>query len=141
MGARSIGGRWNPPQSFSTLYLALERETAIREFLRLVERTGRSPIDFLPRTFYRYEVHLQGLLDLSTDEALDVFGLNLEGLAATDLAHCQAIGEAAQYAGREGIMAPSATGAGKIIAVFWDRLQPGSYVRDADHEEWKVEAS
>ncbi|MGH2824591.1 MAG: RES domain-containing protein, partial [Thermoleophilaceae bacterium] len=29
-GARSLGGRWNPRESFATLYLALERETVVR---------------------------------------------------------------------------------------------------------------
>lgn len=50
-GARSLGGRWNPPESFATLYLALERETVVRDFLRLARRMGRAPEDFLPRRF------------------------------------------------------------------------------------------
>jgi hypothetical protein len=32
IGARTHGGRWNPPDSFSTLYLALERKTTVLEF-------------------------------------------------------------------------------------------------------------
>jgi hypothetical protein len=35
-GARSAGGRWNPPESFATLYLAVDRETAVAEFTRRV---------------------------------------------------------------------------------------------------------
>jgi len=64
MGARIHGGRWNPPESFSTLYLALDRETTVREFYRLAERQGRDPEDFLPRRLYRYGIALAALLDL-----------------------------------------------------------------------------
>ncbi len=37
-GARIRGGRWNPPDSFSVLYLALERQTAAAERTRLAQR-------------------------------------------------------------------------------------------------------
>lgn len=47
VGAQIHGGRWNPPDSFPSLYLA--RETTVREFYRLAERQGRDPEDFLPR--------------------------------------------------------------------------------------------
>lgn len=135
-GARTQGGRWNPPQSFSTLYLAIERETATNEFLRMAERAGRSPADFLPRRLYRYEAKLHALLDLTEPAALEAVELRQEDLRADDLRRCQAVGEAAQYAGREGIMAPSAAGDGTVLALFWDRLQPGSYVREVGYERW-----
>jgi RES domain-containing protein len=48
-GARSQGGRWNPPESFATLYLGLDRDTVVNEFFRLVRRSNRAPQDFLPR--------------------------------------------------------------------------------------------
>lgn len=41
VGARTQGGRWNPPQSFATLYLGAERETVVAEFARVVARSGR----------------------------------------------------------------------------------------------------
>ena len=52
IGARTQGGRWNPPQSFATLYLGAERETVIAEFGRIVMRSGRAANEFLPRRFY-----------------------------------------------------------------------------------------
>lgn len=48
-GASSLGGRSNPPESFATLYLALDRETVVREFFRLAHRMGGAPDDFVPR--------------------------------------------------------------------------------------------
>jgi RES domain-containing protein len=137
-GARSQGGRWNPPQSFATLYLAVERETATAEFRRMAARAGRRPEDFLPRRLYRYEVALTALLDLRDAGAREALGLEEDLLASDDPGACQAIGEAAQYIGREGIIAPSATSRGTVLAVYFDRLQADSYVRDIDYEVWEA---
>jgi RES domain-containing protein len=139
VGARTHGGRWNPPDSFSTLYLALERDTTVREFYRLVERQGRTPEDFLPGRMYRYDVGLAAVLDLR--EAATRAGLQLSDsdLRAIDAAKCQQLGECAHYLGLEGILAPSATGRGNVLAVFFDRLQADSQIRDLDHEAWTAE--
>ncbi|MGH2742674.1 MAG: RES family NAD+ phosphorylase [Thermoleophilaceae bacterium] len=136
-GARSLGGRWNPRESFATLYLALERETVVREFFRLARRMGLAPEDFLPRRFYRYSFELSGLLDLREAEARAAVGLSERSIASDDLGPCQAVGEAAHYLGREGVVAPSATGAGTVLAVFFDRLTAGSFVHDLDYETWE----
>jgi RES domain-containing protein len=136
-GARTQGGRWNPPQSFATLYLALDRETVIAEFLRMAKRSGRAPQDFLPRSLYRYQVELRALVDLRGADAREALELTDSALVSEDLSRCQAVGEAAQYLGREGILAPSAARAGTVLAVFIDRLQPGSVIRDIDYETWE----
>lgn len=140
-GARSLGGRWNPPESFATLYLALERETVVREFFRLAHRMGRAPDDFLPRSFYRYSFELSGLLDLREAEARATVGLTEASIASDDLGPCQAVGEAAHYLGREGVIAPSATGAGTVLAIYFDRLTAGSFVHDLDFETWESPTS
>ncbi len=134
-GARSLGGRWNPPQSFATLYLG-DRKTAVEaEFRRMARRQGLDPSSFLPRRLYRLEVDLQAVVDLTGAQVLPDaladadFGLD-------DLTVTQAIGEAAQYLGREGILVPSAAGDGKVLAVFIDRLLPESRVDDIDFEIW-----
>jgi RES domain-containing protein len=136
-GARSLGGRWNPRESFATLYLALERETVVREFLRLAQRMGRAPDDFLPRRFYRYSFELSGLLDLREAGARAAVGLTDAQISGDDLGPCQAVGEAAHYLGREGVIAPSATGSGTVLAVFFDRLTAGSFVRELEYERWQ----
>jgi len=135
-GARVHGGRWNPPDSFATLYLALEKDTAIAEFRRLAARQLRSVDDFLRRRVYRYEVSLAGVLDLRVQTARAVVELSDAELAADDAVVCRRIGEAAQYLGLEAVIAPSATGSGTVLAVFFDRLRADSYVRDLDYETW-----
>ena len=137
-GARSQGGRWNPPQSFATLYLAVERETVEAEFARMAARQGLPLTAFLPRRMYRYEVKLSAVVDLRQPSARQALDLSDDQLSADDLRACQAIGEAAQYLGREAILAPSATGAGTVLAIFFDRLQPGSVVRDIDFVRWET---
>jgi RES domain-containing protein len=135
-GARAHGGRWNPPESFSTLYLALERETTVREFYRLAKRQGRVPEDFLPRRMYRYDVALAAVLDLGDASTRTAVHLSGSELSADDAGKCQQIGEAAHYLGLEGILAPSATGEGTVLAVFFDRRHADSQVRDLDYEPW-----
>lgn len=134
-GARSVGGRWNPPQSFSTLYLAEGRDTVEAEFRRMAERQGLDPAQFLPRRVYRLEAELQAVVDLAQPASLTPALAELD-LSSEDLDATQAVGEAAQYLGREAIRAPSATGTGFVVAVFIDRLLPESRVEAEDFEEW-----
>lgn len=134
-GARSLGGRWNPRQSFAALYLAAEKATVEAEFRRMANRQGRNPRQFLPRRIYRIEVELQSVVDLTQPELLPETLRDVD-LSSDDLAVTQAIGEAAQYLGREAILAPSAAGEGEVLAVFIDRLLPDSRVDDVDFETW-----
>lgn len=136
MGARINGGRWNPPESFSTLYLAETVETVIREFYRLARRQGLHPRDFLPRDLYTFEVELEAVLDLRPDEARAHVGLTLAELRGDDARACQAIGEAAHYLGLDGIAAPSAAGEGVVLAVFLDRLRPSSRLEPTTQIRW-----
>ncbi len=134
-GARSQGGRWNPPQSFATLYLADRKSTVEAEFRRMAHRQGLDPGQFLPRRIYRLGVELQAVVDLTRSASLPPALAHLD-LASDDLTATQAIGEAAQYLGREAILAPSAAGEGNVLAVFIDRLLPESRVDDVEFEAW-----
>jgi RES domain-containing protein len=134
-GARSQGGRWNPPESFATLYLALTKDTAVEEFRRMARRSGRDPDEFLPRRLYRLRLELQAVVDL-TDESSLPEPLKLLDLGSDDLSTTQAIGEAGQYLGWEGIRAPSAACEGDVLAVFMDRLEPDSLIEPVDFETW-----
>jgi RES domain-containing protein len=137
-GARIQGGRWNPPDSFPVLYLALPKESAIAEFYRRAEREGLPPGDLLPRHLYRYQVQLQAALDLTDATTSEAVGFS-EGLVRSDdPILSQAIGDAAHYAGFEGLLAPSATGVGETLAVFPARLQAGSIVDPVDYESWET---
>ena len=134
-GARSQGGRWNPPQSFATLYLADRKATIEGEFRRMARRQGLDPGQFLPRRIYRIEVELQAVIDLTQTTSLPDALSDLE-FSSDDLTATQAIGEAGQYLGREAILAPSAAGEGNVLAVFIDRLLPESRVDYVDFEVW-----
>jgi RES domain-containing protein len=127
-GARINGGRWNPRDSFSVLYLGLTRATVDAEFERMARRMGRSTEDFLPRRFVAYTLRLASVLDLRPDSALADVGLSMADLASDDLVKCQQVGEAAHYLGLEGILAPSATSRGVVLAVFPDRLGGSSSI-------------
>lgn len=140
-GARVHGGRWNPPDSFATLYLALDKSAAVAEFHRLAARQLRDPTDFLPRRICRYDVTLSAVLDLREDGKQRQLGLSDAELLASDALACRGIGEAAQHLGLEGILAPSATGTGTVLAVFYDRLRAESHVRDLDYETWTTPPS
>lgn len=134
-GARSLGGRWNPPQSFATLYLADRKSTVEAEFRRMASRQGLDPSQFLPRRIYRLAVELQAVIDLTDHESLPQ-GLADLDFGSDDISETQGVGEAAQYLGREAILAPSAAGEGNVLAVFIDRLLPESRVVDVDFEVW-----
>lgn len=136
-GARTVGGRWNPPNSFATLYLGLSLEVVEAEFHRLAERSGRDPEEFLPRHLLRYEIRLESLLDLTDAAARKELGLSDAQLRSADARACQEIGEAAHHLGREGVLAPSATDAGQVLAVFVERLLPASRMDLASTTEWK----
>jgi RES domain-containing protein len=125
-GARIQGGRWNPPESFPTLYLAESQDVMVAEFRRLAVRTGRSPADFLPRELYRIDIALGVLVDLTDPAAVTAVGLSPESMRSDDLGACQAVGLAAHYLGLEGVHAASAAGEGRVIAVFTDRVRPSS---------------
>ena len=124
-GARIHGGRWNPPDSFPTLYTALTRETMLDELERAARRQGLTVADLLPRIEVRYGVGLQRVLDLRDPEALASVGLKPGDIAADDWTACQAVGEAAHHAGFEGILAPSAA-EGDVLVVFLDQVARGS---------------
>ena len=44
-GARAMGGRWNPPQSFPVLYTSPSLDVVVAEIRRKAQRAG-----FAPRT-------------------------------------------------------------------------------------------
>lgn len=135
-GSRIRGGRWNPPESFPTLYLALDQATVKAEFLRHAERQGMVPTNLLPRKLVICRVELSAALDLRDRLPWPELGLADDDVASDDMSVCQRIGDAAHYASFEALLAPSATGAGDIVAVFTDRMRAGSKVEPVDMREW-----
>ncbi len=134
-GARIRGGRWNPPESYPVLYLALSAETAAAELYRLAARQATPPENLLPRHLWRYRVRLGQVLDLT--RGLERVGLAQADLVAKDMRRCQAVGEAAHDLGFEALRAPSAAGVAEVLAVSFDRLRPGSLVEPLGFETWE----
>ncbi len=136
-GARIQGGRWNPPNSFATLYLGLDLETVAAEFQRAARRQGLSPEQFLPRELHRFDLRLSAVLDLRNKEARDAIGLSDDELKADDPRRCQEVGEAAHSLGLEGVLALSAAGSGTVAAVFLEQLRPGAVLEVIETTLWR----
>jgi hypothetical protein len=85
---------------------------------------------------HRYEVTLAAALDLRPAAARESLRLTDEALRALDAGRCREIGAAARYLSFEGIIAPSATGTGTVLAVFFESLRAESNVVSVEDEEW-----
>ena len=75
-------------------------------------------------------------MDLRRPEARSELDLSDTEILGDDPAACQAVGEAAETLGREGIIAPSATGLGVVLTVFFDRLGSDSEITTRGYETW-----
>lgn len=135
-GARINGARWNPPNSFATLYLGLSRTTVVAEFNRLATKFGLPTSAFLPRVLYGYDVVITDALDLRVAGARAALGLDDSALSADPPSLCQQIGEASVTSGREAILAPSATGLGEALALYIGQLGPGTRLSYEELERW-----
>lgn len=49
----------------------------------------------------------------------------------------QSVGEAAHYLRLEAILAPSAAGTGIVVAVYLEKLRPGSALEPTSSEMWE----
>jgi RES domain-containing protein len=123
-GAASIGGRWNP-RGISTIYLAYPEAACVAEFRRMAEGQAGGVRSFLPRDLHTIEVTDLRVLDLTVAAARRALAIELTDIEDSDRARCQEVGEAAAYIGLQGVVAPSATRAGVVIAVFERNIRQG----------------
>jgi RES domain-containing protein len=135
-GAREAGARRNPPDSFPVIYTALSERTLIAEFYRFAGRSSLPPANLLPRRLCVLQVDLRVVLDLRSTDALAAVGLTAADLESDDWSACQQVGDAAHKLEFEGLLAPSATGTGDVLAIFELHLRPQSVVREVDHKLW-----
>jgi RES domain-containing protein len=136
LGAKIHGGRWNPPDSWPTVYLGFTKATVRAEWARSASRQGLRLEDFLPRDLYELDFELAEVLDLRDPAARKTADVPEQALRAVDQAFCRRIGAAAHVAGAEGLAAPSATGEGDVVAIFLDRLRPSSRLEPHFVETW-----
>ena len=135
-GARIHGGRFNPPDSFPVLYLCTTRLCAAAELRHRGERLVIGVEGLLPRVLYRYEIALDRVLDLTSGETLEHFGVTTAQIIGTDVAIPRLIGEAAHATGSQAIRAPSATGVDEVLAVFPELLGSGRLLAELV-ERWE----
>lgn len=121
-GARRLGGRFNPPQSYPVLYLCTTRVCAAAELARLAHRQGLSVEHFLPREVWRVQVNLNKVLDLTDKSVLGTLAIVAEDLIRDDYQLTNEIGEAAYELGFQAVIARSATGVDSVAAIFTENL-------------------
>jgi hypothetical protein len=119
------------------LYTGLSEATVIEEFYRLAERSSLPPDSFLPRHVCVLDVRLGAVVDLRPQANLEAVGLQLRAIAAESMDDCQRVGEASHKLGLEGILAPSATGIGEVLAVFELNLRSDSLVQERERLQWE----
>jgi RES domain-containing protein len=124
-GARILGGRFNPPESFPVLYLCTTRACAVAEFRRFAGRHPIGPEAFLPRVLYEYTVALTSVLDLTDAQMLSAFEVDVAHLVEDDRALTQQLGALAHQFGYQALLSASATGVDTVLAVFTDNLRAG----------------
>jgi RES domain-containing protein len=134
LASLGTGGRFNPTGEFGALYVSLDPETPFRE-RRQAMKAGMDVLPLLPRTLFAADARLQRVLDLSCADVPVEYRLPERSLGSDDWTACQDVARRARRAGYEAIRFPSATGAGENLAIYLDRLSPGSYVRIIREEE------
>jgi len=91
----------------------------------MADGQARGVDSFLPRDLHVIELSDVQVLDLTGEGSLRRVGLSMDDVQSDDRAACQAVGEAAHYLAMQGILAPSATSAGIVLALFQPALKRG----------------
>lgn len=125
-GSLRHGGRYNPLGAFGALYCGESRAVCAAEIRK---RAGGQRVS--PYRLVRIRVALHRVLDLTDPATLAALDLRLEDLVGDDWQRTQRLGAEARAAGFEGLLVPSAAGAGHNLVIFPDRLDARSRVRPA----------
>lgn len=134
-GARRQGGRWNPPDSYPVVYTALDVATVDLELDRTARRAGLTGALMRPRRLATIRVRLSRVLDLTSESVREALGVSDADLISDDPVIPRAIGEAAHHLGYEAVLAPSAAGHGRVLAIFLDNRATDSVLEVADVRE------
>lgn len=114
------------------VYTALDVATVDRELARTALRAGLTVRTLGPRRLATIRVRLSRVLDLTSEVVRATLGVSVADLTAEDPHIAQRIGEAAHHLGYEAVIAPSATGHGRVLAIFMDNRAADSVVEVAD---------
>ncbi|MHB8460146.1 MAG: RES domain-containing protein [Candidatus Limnocylindrales bacterium] len=101
-GARRLGGRWNPPDSFPVVYTALDVATVDLELDRAARRAGLTGAMMGPRRLATIRIRLSRVLDLTSEQVRAALGVSETDLTADDPVIPRAIGETGAPPGLRG---------------------------------------
>ncbi len=116
-GSKTAGARWNPPNSFRTVYASSSPETALAEVLAHFRHYSLPLSKAMPRIIVSLEARLQRALDLTDGTVRRLLGVSKRRLLNEPWreeqkkgreALTQAIGRLAFQADWEGLVVPSA---------------------------------
>jgi RES domain-containing protein len=83
---------------------------------------GRGVDSFLPRDLFTIQVNGASVIDFTEPGALERVELATVDIESDDWTPCQTVGGVAHFLGLQGILAPSSTGEGVVLAVFEGKL-------------------
>ncbi|SFH86624.1 RES family NAD+ phosphorylase [Planctomicrobium piriforme] len=136
-GSRKFGGRWNPP-GIAAVYLSLSPETAMAETLAHFQYRGIPVSAAMPRVFVSVSVRLSQVVDITQKTISQRLQVSNRALLESDwrkimtrdsLPPSQLVGQAAEAAGVEGLLVPSAASRfGKNLIIFPANLLPDSKI-------------
>ena len=146
LGSKTAGGRWNPANSFRTVYTSFDLQTALDEALSHFRHYDLPLAQAMPRVLVALEARLQRMLDLTRGTVRRVLGVSGRRLAAEPWreeqeagreALTQAVGRLAYEADWEGLLVPSAARSGGLnLIIFPANLDPpGSWLRVINRAE------
>jgi RES domain-containing protein len=145
-GARRAGARWNPPNTFRTVYTSLDPHTAVDEAFAHFLHYGLPIAKALPRVLVSLEVRVRRVLDL-TDARIRRFLTVSERRLLDDPwremqikgqeSLTQALGRLAHEDGWEALLAPSTARKGGVnLILFPANIEaPQSWMRMGNVEE------
>jgi RES domain-containing protein len=124
--SRVFPGRFNTTE-VGAVYASREPQTALDEHRRRAARDGVSLTDMHPRSLFVVDLLLHKVVDLTTSERLAAWGLTAGDVGSDDMSRCQEVAGVAAQHGAEAIRWNSATGTGQSLAIFVEKLLPGSH--------------
>ncbi len=139
-GAKKAGGRWNPKDSFHSVYASLDLDTALAEMLAHYRRFRIPAHMATPRLFAALEVKLTRTLDLRAGKVRSTLKLSADRMTAEEWwklqkagkeAITQAVGRLAYTAGWQALLVPSAAnpGGANLILFPANLAPPASWLK------------
>ncbi|MCL5986372.1 MAG: RES family NAD+ phosphorylase [Actinobacteria bacterium] len=129
-GSLKYSGRWHLVGVFGALYTGESTDVCLAE----IKRQSKMPLKHKYKVT-EIDISLSKVLDLTDERSLELLSVKEDQLVsgvATRVASVvlpNSIASSAHALGYEAIIAPSATGKGRIIVIFTNNLTANSYVK------------